>query len=109
MAKKLKFSEERMIDEIRGISLDMVNKANLEYSNMLISSAPFMYTLFKNNLVYDMDKPNSVEYVFDMRKVEKNLGYVSQYDYLSYLEDFKKEMYLQRFEKLWGHDLIEII
>ena len=62
-----------------------------------------------SNIVYDMDKPNSVEYVFDMRKVEKNLGYVSQYDYLSYLEDFKKEMYLQRFEKLWGHDLIEII
>ena len=58
---------------------------------------------------YDREKPDSTEYVFDMSKVEKNLGYVSQYDYISYLEDFKKEMFAQRFEKLWGHDLIEQI
>ena len=58
---------------------------------------------------YDRERPDSTEYVFDMSKVEKNLGYVSQYDYISYLEDFKKEMFAQRFEKLWGHDLIEQI
>lgn len=58
---------------------------------------------------YDREKPDSTEYVFDMSKVEKNLGYVSQYDYIAYLEDFKKEMFAQRFEKLWGHDLIEQI
>lgn len=58
---------------------------------------------------YDREKPDSTEYVFDMSKVEKNLGYASQYDYISYLEDFKKEMIAQRFEKLWGHDIIEQI
>lgn len=58
---------------------------------------------------YDAEKPDIVEYVFDMRKVEKNLGYVSQYNYKKYLEDFKIEMQLQRFEKLWGRDLVENI
>ena len=82
MAKKnLKFSEERMIDEIRGLSLDMVNNANLEYSNMLISSAPFMYTLFKNNLVYDMDKPrwiNRDRFILSTPKVSA-LMYATMY------------------------------
>ena len=58
-------------------------------------------------ILYDSSKPDSTEYVFDIRKTVKNLGYQSQYDYISYLEDFKKEMKLQRFEKLWGRENIE--
>lgn len=53
---------------------------------------------------YNREKPDAVEYVFDMSKTEKVLGYHVQYDYLSYLEDFKKEMLNQTFAKLWGTD-----
>ena len=66
----------------------------------------------KDNLsviYYDKDKPDSVEYVFDIKKTEINLGYNVKYDYKSYLEDFKKEMLTQRFEKLWGRDQVENI
>ncbi len=58
---------------------------------------------------YDCEKPDSIEYIFDMSKVKCNLGYKPKYDYIAYLKDFKKEMKSQRFEKLWGHDLIESI
>lgn len=58
---------------------------------------------------YDENKPDSVEYVFDINKTENNLGYHAKYDYKSYLEDFKNEMFAQRFVKLWGRDQVENI
>ena len=58
---------------------------------------------------YDASKPDAVEYVFDMSKVIANLGYAPKYDYIGYLQDFKKEMELQRFEKLWGRDQVEAL
>ncbi|MBR6264081.1 MAG: NAD(P)-dependent oxidoreductase [Prevotella sp.] len=54
---------------------------------------------------YDPNQPDATEYVFDMKKVVDNLGYISKYDYVAYLKDFKKEMQAQRFEKLWGKDM----
>lgn len=60
-----------------------------------------------SEISYDPTKSDAVEYVFDMSKVKKYLGYKPQYDYIAYLEDFKKEMLLQRFERLWGRDLVE--
>lgn len=53
---------------------------------------------------YDPSKPNSTEYIFDVSKTEKYLGYRMQYDYIKYLKDFKMEMETQRFSKLWGKD-----
>ena len=58
----------------------------------------------KSELSYDPSKPSATEYVFDVSKTEKYLGYRPQYDYLAYLRDFKKEMEAQRFVKLWGPD-----
>lgn len=62
-----------------------------------------------SEISYRRDKPDSAEYIFDMSKVERNLGYKAKYDYLAYLRDFKQEMLAQRFKKLWGQDLIEEI
>ena len=62
-----------------------------------------------SEISYDSAKPDAVEYVFDMSKVEKFLGYKPQYDYIAYLKDFKAEMQQQRFEKLSGRDLVEQI
>ena len=53
---------------------------------------------------YDPSKPDSTEYIFDVSKTEKYLGYRMQYDYIKYLKDFKMEMEAQRFVKLWGKD-----
>ena len=46
--------------------------------------------------------PDTTEYIFDISKTIKNLGYEPKYDYEAYLKDFKKEMELDRFELLWG-------
>jgi UDP-glucose 4-epimerase len=55
-------------------------------------------------IVYMPDKPDAAEYIFDVSKTMKNLGYTPKYDYLSYLRDFKQEMEQQRFQKLWGKE-----
>ena len=51
---------------------------------------------------YDLDKPDTTEYIFDISKTKQNLGYVPQYGYLEYLLDFKDEMEKETFALLWG-------
>ena len=50
--------------------------------------------------------PNSPAYIMDISKTISELGYHPCYDYLAYLRDMKKEMKLNRFELLWGKDLL---
>ena len=40
-------------------------------------------------------------FVMDIRNAEEDLGYKPQYTYLKYLEDYKKERELGRFNELW--------
>ncbi len=54
---------------------------------------------------YDPSKPDAVEYIFDISKTCKNLGYRPKYNYIDYLEDFKKELEAETFAKLWGTNL----
>jgi UDP-glucose 4-epimerase len=56
----------------------------------------------KSNKVYRPDKPDALFNHLDIRKTVNDLGYNPQYDYLSWLKDFKEEERLNRFEKLWG-------
>lgn len=58
-------------------------------------------------ITYAPDKPDAQEYIFDISKVRKNLGYTPQYTYVEYLQDFKQEMERQTFSILWGTDLVE--
>ena len=55
-------------------------------------------------ITYDPQKPDAAEYIFDISKTQRELGYVPKYDYRAYLQDFKKEMELQRFQLLWGSE-----
>lgn len=55
----------------------------------------------KSEIVYRPDKPNGRDFVQDITKTCKELGYVPQYDYRSYLEDYKKEMEENRFHGLF--------
>ena len=56
----------------------------------------------KSELVYRPDKPYEVQFVYDISKTVDELGYEPAYDYMGLLCDFKKEMELARFGKLWG-------
>ena len=48
------------------------------------------------------DKPDSVSYIIDISKTQKELGYRPQYTYRKYLLDMKSEMENEPFKQLWG-------
>ena len=45
------------------------------------------------------EKKDCDDFVMDIENIKEELGYKPQYDYISYLEDYKKEMKLNRFIK----------
>lgn len=54
----------------------------------------------KSKIVECPNKPDSPVYVMDIENAKKELGYEPKYDYISFLKEFKKEMYLNRFNDL---------
>ena len=56
--KMSKLDEKRMINDIRMLSLDMINNAGGGHAGIALSGAPILYTLFANHLVYDVNKPD---------------------------------------------------
>lgn len=56
----------------------------------------------KNNpskIIECPEKRNCDDFVMDIQNAKEELGYEPQYDYIAYLEDYKKEMELNRFIK----------
>ena len=45
------------------------------------------------------EKRDCDDFVMDIQNAKDDLGYEPQYDYIAYLEDYKKEMELNRFIK----------
>jgi len=45
------------------------------------------------------EKKDCDDFVMDILNAQKELGYVPEYTYIKYLEDYKKEMELNRFNK----------
>jgi len=56
-----------------------------------------------SKIVYRPEKPNGRQFIHDISKTRKDLGYQPKYDYHMLLEDFKLEMNKNRFVKLWGN------
>ena len=56
----------------------------------------------KSKIIECPQKENSPQYILDISKTEKELGYQPKYDYISYLIDFKNEMQKEPFKNLWG-------
>ena len=56
----------------------------------------------KSKIIYKPEKRSSQQFVLDIRKTVNELGYIPMYTWHDYLEDFKTEMKLERFKKLWG-------
>lgn len=50
----------------------------------------------KSEIVMAPDKPNAPQYIMDITPAVNDLGYHPEYDYISMLQDFKKEMYQRR-------------
>lgn len=57
-----------------------------------------------SNIIYCPEKRSSTQFVLDIRKTVFELGYQPRYSWHDYLLDFKKEMTLQRFSKIWGRE-----
>ncbi len=58
----------------------------------------------KSKIIVNRDKPDSPNFILDISKTISQLGYVPKWDYISFLKDLKKEMEINRFEKLWGKE-----
>ena len=61
-----KLNDNKMIDEIRMLALDMINEAGSGHPGIALSAAPMLYSLFKDHMVYDLDKkdwPNRDRFV----------------------------------------------
>ena len=56
----------------------------------------------KSKIIYAPEKEDAKSFIMDITNSKKELKYEPQYDYISYLKDFKKEMELNRFKDLWG-------
>lgn len=52
-----------------------------------------------SKIVFCPEKPDCDNFVMDISNIKEDLGYIPQYDYISYLEDYKKEMKENRFVK----------
>lgn len=61
-----KLDEKKMINEIRLLALDMIDNAGSGHPGIALSAAPMMYSLFANQMVYDLEKqdwPNRDRFV----------------------------------------------
>lgn len=55
-----------------------------------------------SKIVYRPSKKSSGGFLMDIDNVKNDLGYIPKYDCLKLLEDFKKEMEINRFKELRG-------
>lgn len=53
----------------------------------------------KSKIIECPEKKDCDDFVMDIENAKEDLGYIPQYDYISYLKDYKKEMELNRFVK----------
>jgi len=53
-----KLNENRIINDIRMLSLDMINNAKSGHPGIVLGAAPIIYTLFAHHLNFDLERPN---------------------------------------------------
>ncbi len=54
-----------------------------------------------SKIVERPEKPSFTSFVMDIENAKTELGYVPEYDYIKYLQDYKREMEENRFDGLW--------
>lgn len=55
----------------------------------------------KSEIIYKPDGSGFTSFVMDIDNAKEDLGYEPEYTYIKYLEDYKKERELKRFDDLW--------
>ena len=55
----------------------------------------------KSQIIEKPEGAGFTSFVMDIENARKDLGYEPEYTYIKYLEDYKKEQELNRFEELW--------
>ena len=58
----------------------------------------------ESKIVYCPEKKNGQQFVLDISKTKKELGYTPMESWKDYLKRFKEEMEIQPFGKLWGYE-----
>lgn len=58
----------------------------------------------KSKITYAPEKPSAQQFVLDISKTRKELGYEPGYSWKDYLYDFKRDMEEQPFGQLWGYE-----
>lgn len=58
----------------------------------------------KSNIIYAPEKRSAQQFVLDISKTKRELGYQPKYSWKDYLLDFKLEMEEQPFAQLWGYE-----
>ena len=54
-----------------------------------------------SRIIEKPEKPTFTSFVMDIENAKRELGYAPEYDYIAYLEDYKREMEEDRFNGLW--------
>lgn len=55
-----------------------------------------------SKISYAPEKPNTLQSMLDWSKTKTELGYHPEYDFIRMMKDFKNEMEIEPFAKLWG-------
>ena len=55
----------------------------------------------RSNIIEIPGEASFTSFVMDIDNAEQDLGYKPEFTYLKYLEDYKKEQELKRFDELW--------
>ena len=55
----------------------------------------------KSNIVYKPEGGSFTSFVMDIDNAKEDLGYEPEYTYIKYLEDYKREQELKRFDDMW--------
>ena len=58
-----RFNEQRAIDDIRLLALDMINEAGSGHPGVALGAAPTLYTLFMKHMNYDLERKNWIVYI----------------------------------------------
>ena len=55
----------------------------------------------QSEIIYKPQESGFISFVMDIENAKQDLGYEPEYTYIKYLEDYKKEQKLKRFDNLW--------
>lgn len=100
----LQIVEKALIARVDGGIYNIGSGGSTLEERILAIAEVFNPTGTKSNIIYCPDKRSSQQFVLDIRKTVCELGYQPRYSWHDYLIDFKREMELQPFAKLWGYE-----